>query len=103
MSYNLCIFHGQIRSKKAGQSKTGKQILYFTLKTWQGVNESNRYELLDCVAYEKAAELIDRDFQDGDMIIIEAQAHTFLKDQVKSTSFTVKSFQYLRGRDVSGL
>lgn len=98
MSYNLCIFHGEIKSKKIAESKTGKPILYFVLKTWKGGNDDNRYELLDCVAYEKSAELIDRDFLEGDMIIVEAQAHTYIKESSKSTSFTVTKFQYLKGR-----
>lgn len=98
MSYNLCIFHGQIKSKKVAQSKTGKSMLYFVLKTWHGSNDDNKYELLDCVAYEKTAELIDRDFEDGDMIILETQAHTYIKESAKSTSFTVSKFQYLKGK-----
>ena len=100
MSYNLCIFHGQIKGKKVSQSKTGKPMLFFTLKTWQGSNEDNKFELLDCVAYERSAELIDRDFDNGDMIIVEAQAHTYKKEDTKLTSFTIKSFQYLKGKNV---
>jgi hypothetical protein len=98
MSYNLCIFHGQIKSKKVAQSKTGKSMLYFVLKTWQGVNDENKFELLDCVAYEKTAELIGRDFENGDMIILEAMAHTYIKDTAKSTSFIVSKFQYIKGK-----
>lgn len=100
MSYNLCIFHGQIKSKKDSQSKTGKSMLFFTLKTWQGANDDNKFELLDCVAYEKTAELINRDFDNGDMIILECSAHTYKKDESKLTSFTVNKFNYLKGRDV---
>ena len=99
MSYNFCMFHGQIKSKKASQSKTGKPMLFVTLKTWKGVNEDNKYELLDCVAYEKTAELIDRDFQTDDMILVECEAHTYKKEDVKLTSFTIQKFQYLKGRE----
>ena len=99
MSYNFCMFHGQIKHKKPSESKTGKQMLFLTVKTWQGTNEDNKYELLDCVAYEKTAELIDRDFKIDDMILIECQAHTYKKEDTKLTSFTVQKFQYLKGRD----
>jgi hypothetical protein len=93
------MFHGQIKSKKASQSKTGKPMLFVTLKTWKGVNEDNKYELLDCVAYEKTAELIDRDFKTDDMILVECEAHTYKKEDIKLTSFTIQKFQYLKGRD----
>lgn len=99
MSYNFCMFHGQIKSKKASQSKTGKTMLFVTLKTWKGVNEDNKYELLDCVAYEKTAELIDRDFKPNDMILVECEAHTYKKEDVKLTSFTIQKFQYLKGKE----
>ena len=98
MSYNFCMFHGQIKHKKPTESKTGKPMLFLTIKTWQGANETNKFELLDCVAYEKTAELIDRDFELDDMILLECQAHTYKKDETKLTSFTIQKFQYLKGK-----
>ena len=99
MSYNTCMFYGQIKQKKTSESKTGIPMLFFILKTWDGANETNKYELLDCVAYDRNAELINRDFEVGDMIILDCQAHSFKKDEVKLTSFTVRKFSYLAGKN----
>jgi single-strand DNA-binding protein len=89
---NNCFFIGSVANKKNSTTKTGKALLNFTLKTWD--HEQN-VEFLDCVAYGKQAELIDRDFPLGRIIYIEARAHSYKQQDDIKIQFVLREFKYL--------
>ena len=96
MSYNKCIFIGNMQSKKMLETKSGKPMLLFTIRVW---DKKDNAEFIDCVSYSDQAELIDRDFPEKRQIFIECKAHTYKdKEGKKQTQFVVEKFEYCSDR-----
>lgn len=90
---NKCIIMGELASKKLIQTKTGKPMLMFTVRTWDAEQKS---EFLDCVAYGRQAELIERDFPVKRNIYIECKAHSYKdKNGDLRIQFVLVEFKYL--------
>lgn len=90
---NKCCFIGEIASKKLMQTKTGKSMLMFTIRTW---DQDQKSEFLDCVAYGRQAELIDRDFPIRRNIYIDCKAHSYkTSDNKLQIQFVLNEFKYL--------
>ena len=96
MSYNKCIFIGNMASKKMLQTIAGKAMLLFTVRVWDAEDNA---EYVDCVSYSKQAEVIDRDFPEKRQIFLECKAHTYKdKEGKKQTQFIVEKFEYCSNR-----
>ncbi len=90
---NKCLFLGEMASKKLIETKTGKPMLLFTIRTWDAEQKS---EFLECVAYGRQAELINRDFPKGRNIYMETKAHSYKTNEGKlQIQFVLIEFKYL--------
>lgn len=90
---NKCIFLGEVARKQASVTKTGKSMLRFTVRTWDAEQNS---EFLECVAYGKQADLIDRDFPIKRNIFVETKAHSYKNSNGElQVQFILIEFKYL--------
>lgn len=107
---NICILHGRLaRDPDVRTTQSGRQVAHFTVavdrpKTKDGQQSA---DFIQCVAWEKTAEMIDRYFHKGKEIALEGRVSTRSydgQDGAKKyvTEITVSRVEFCGKKDDGG-
>lgn len=86
---NKAIFVGNItKDLELKQTQTGKSLLRFSIAVNEGFNDRKITTFIDCTAWEKTAELINRFCAKGSKVLLEGKMRTdsYEKDGKKYSS-----------------
>lgn len=84
--FNKVILIGPCYQIRSITTKSGKDMIAFTLKTWQKSGDSERKAWHDVVAYSGAAKVLTANLKEGEHLFIEGRI-----DQYKDSEGTNRS------------
>jgi single-stranded DNA-binding protein len=80
-------------------TKTGKEIVTFTLKTWIKSGESERKCFHNMIAYSGAATVLKNNLQEGEFLYVEGRADQYKdKDEIQRSQVIVEEFKFVSGK-----
>lgn len=95
-------FVGAAYKKKLVETKNGKSMLSFTLRTWRPTKSGiDKVCFFDVVAYAAAAEVLNRYLYDGKVIYLDCTADQYkTQDGEIKIQFIVNEFSFMGGETV---
>jgi single-strand DNA-binding protein len=103
IAVNKVILLGPVYQIKSIETKTGKDMIAFTLKTWRpmgkledGTKREDKKSWHKVVAYGNAAKVLTQYLEDGKIIYLEGSVDYYKdKDSVERTQIVLESFSFV--------
>lgn len=90
---------GAAYNLKVSQTKTGKPMLQFSLRTWKpGKDGKDKVMFLPVVAYSASAEILGKWLVDGKLVYLDCTIDQYKTNEVERYQFIVQEFTFLGDR-----
>ncbi|MEZ0535988.1 single-stranded DNA-binding protein [Caldicellulosiruptoraceae bacterium PP1] len=101
---NKCIFLGNlVRDPESYDTQNGKKLIRITIAINRIVNGEKKVDFLTCIAFGKTGEAIQKYFNKGKPILVEAKAvntkrKTASGEEYNTVVFIIESFNFAGGK-----
>jgi single-stranded DNA-binding protein len=96
---NKVILLGPCYSLKPIETKSGKKMLLFSLKTWQKIGAEEKKVWHSLAAYAGAAEVLIKNLKDGEHLYVEGRIEQYKdKDDVQRNQIVVEEFKFVSNK-----